>query len=91
MGRAEWIMARHQSNSPADSEAPRERKGNVRLVGLGVAGALLVWFALANLGSVSIKFWISERRAPLILVIVIAGLLGALIAVLAQRYRARRN
>ena len=84
-------MARHQSNSPADPEVPRERKGNVRLVGLGVAGALLVWFALANLGTVSIKFWISERRAPLILVIVIAGLLGALIAVLAQRYRARRN
>jgi uncharacterized integral membrane protein len=89
--RAEWIMARDRSNSPADSESPPERKGNVRLVGLGVAGVLLVWFALANLGTVSIKFWISERRAPLILVIVIAGLLGALIAVLAQRYRARRN
>ena len=67
------------------------RKGNVRLVGLGVAGVLLVWFALANLGSVSIRFWVSERRAPLILVIVIAGLLGALIAVLAQRFRSRRN
>jgi uncharacterized integral membrane protein len=84
-------MARLKSNSGTDTEKPRDRKGNVRLVGLGVAGVLLVWFALANLGSVSIKFWISERRAPLILVIVIAGLLGALIAVLAQRFKSRRN
>jgi uncharacterized integral membrane protein len=84
-------MARLKSNSGTDTEKPRDRKPNVRLVGLGVAGILLVWFALANLGSVSIKFWISERRAPLILVIVIAGLLGALIAVLAQRFKSRRN
>jgi uncharacterized integral membrane protein len=84
-------MARDQSNAPADSEASRDAKGNVRLVGLGVAGVLLVWFALANFGSVSIKFWVSERRAPLILVIVISGLLGALIAMLAQRYKSRRN
>jgi uncharacterized integral membrane protein len=84
-------MARHTTGSPADSESPPGWKGNVRLVGLGLAAVLLVWFALANLGSVSIRFWISERRAPLILVIVIAGLLGALIAMLAQRYRSRRS
>jgi uncharacterized integral membrane protein len=84
-------MARDQSNSPADSEAAPKGRGNVRLVGVAVAGVLLVWFALANLGSVSIKFWVSERRAPLILVIVISGLLGALIAMLAQRYKSQRN
>jgi uncharacterized integral membrane protein len=84
-------MARHPSDPPSDSDSSSQRKGNVRLVGLGVAAVLLVWFALANLGSVSIRFWISERRAPLILVIVIAGLLGALIALLAQRYRSRRS
>jgi uncharacterized integral membrane protein len=84
-------MARDTTSSPTDSESPPGRKGHVRLIGLGVAAVLLVWFALANLGSVSIRFWISERRAPLILVIVIAGLLGALIAMLAQRYRSRRS
>jgi uncharacterized integral membrane protein len=83
-------MAR-PSKTPADSDAAPERKGNVRLVGMGLAAVALVWFALANLGSVSIRFWISERRAPLILVIVISGLLGALIAVLAQRYKSRRG
>jgi uncharacterized integral membrane protein len=90
-GGAEWTIVRDKSKSQADPESPRERKGNVRLVGLGLAAVLLVWYAVANLGTVSIKFWISERRAPLILVIVIAGLLGALIMSLAQRHKSRRS
>jgi uncharacterized integral membrane protein len=82
---------RDKSKSPAGSDDPPGRMGNVRLVGIGLAAVALVWFALANLGSVSIRFWVSERRAPLILVIVIAGLLGALIAMLAQRFKSRRG
>jgi uncharacterized integral membrane protein len=82
---------RDKSKSPAGSDEPPERMGNVRLVGIGLAAVALGWFALANVGSVSIRFWISERRAPLILVIVISGLLGALIAILAQRYKSRRG
>jgi uncharacterized integral membrane protein len=82
---------RDTSKSPSGSDGSPERMGNARLVGIGVAAVALGWFALANLGSVSIRFWISERRAPLILVIVIAGLLGALIAMLAQRYKSRRG
>ena len=82
---------RDKSKSPAGSDAPPERMGRGRLIGMGLAAVALGWFALANLGNVSIRFWISERRAPLILVIVIAGLLGALIAMLAQRYKSRRG
>ena len=82
---------RDKSKPPAGSDEPAERMGNVRLVGIGLAAVALGWFALANLGSVSIRFWISERRAPLILVIVISGLLGALMAMLAQRYKSRRG
>jgi uncharacterized integral membrane protein len=82
---------RDKSKSPAGSDDAPARMGNVRLVGIGLAAVALVWFALANLGSVSIRFWVSERRAPLILVIVIAGLLGALIAMLAQRFKSRRG
>jgi uncharacterized integral membrane protein len=75
----------------SDSDEGSESRGTARLVILGIAAVLLVWFAVANLGSVSIKFWIAERRAPLILVIVIAGVLGALITLLAQRFGSRRN
>lgn len=54
---------------------------------MGVAGILLVWFALGNLRHVSIEFWVTQSRAPLIVVIAISGLLGASIATLARRRR----
>jgi uncharacterized integral membrane protein len=74
-----------------ESEAPVDRKRDVRLVGLGVTTVALVWFALGNLRSVSIDFWVTHSRAPLILVIVISGLLGALIATMALRRRSSRS
>jgi uncharacterized integral membrane protein len=48
---------------------------------------LLLWFALGNLKSVTIDFWVKDTKAPLILVIAISGLLGALVSVLARRRR----
>lgn len=61
----------------------------VTLIVVALAVVLLVWFALANLRDVRIDFWVSSRQAPLILVIVISGLLGALITALAMRRRGR--
>ena len=55
------------------------------VVGVAVAVVLLAWFALANLRKVQIDFWVFHRQAPLILVIVISGLLGALITALIMR------
>jgi len=66
-----------------------DRKHQATLVGVAVAVILLVWFALANLGRVRIDFWVFHRQAPLILVIVISGLLGALIAALVMRRKPR--
>ena len=60
---------------------------DLRLVGVAVAAIVLVWFALGNLHQVGIEFWISRSRAPLIVVIAISGLLGALIATLFGRHR----
>jgi uncharacterized integral membrane protein len=79
------------STSPNDPEHPADRKGNARLIAVGAAAVLLVWFAVRNLGSVTIEFWVVDRKAPLILVIVISGLLGALIAALVGRHRSRRD
>ncbi len=50
-----------------------------------VAGVLLVWFALGNFHRVGIDFWVYHRQAPLIVVILISGLLGALITALVMR------
>jgi uncharacterized integral membrane protein len=58
---------------------------------IGVAAVLLVWFALGNLETVSIHFWIFHTRKPVILVIVISGLLGAALTLLVTRQRRRKS
>ncbi len=62
-----------------------DRRHQATLVGIAVAVILLGWFAIANLRQVRIDFWVFNRQAPLILVIVISGLLGALITALIMR------
>jgi len=71
----------------------RDRRRDTRLILLGVTAALLIWFALANLQDVGIHFWVVKAHAPLVVVIVIAGLFGALIGAMVQRRRrpARRD
>jgi uncharacterized integral membrane protein len=66
-----------------------DRKHDARLVLIGVVAVLLVWFALANLQDVPIHFWITTTRAPLIVVIALSGVLGAVIGLLAGRRRRR--
>ena len=68
-----------------------DRRRQATLVGVAIAVVLLVWFALANLRDVRIDFWVFNRQAPLILVIVISGLLGALIGALVMRRRGKDN
>ena len=62
-----------------------DRRRQVRLIGIVVAVIVLGWFAVANTRRVQIDFWVFHRQAPLILVILISGLLGALIALLIMR------
>ena len=62
-----------------------DRRRQVRLIGIVVVVILLGWFAVANTRKVQIDFWVFHRQAPLILVILISGLLGALIALLIMR------
>jgi uncharacterized integral membrane protein len=63
------------------------RRQDARLILVGVASIALVWFAVGNFGSVRIDFWVQHSRAPLILVILISGLLGALITAVAMTRR----
>jgi len=57
------------------------------MVLIGVAAVLLVWFALANFQDVTIDFWVTHAHAPLVVVIAIAGVLGAAVAVGVRRLR----
>jgi uncharacterized integral membrane protein len=62
-----------------------DRRRQVRLIAIVVVVILLGWFAVANTRRVQIDFWVFHRQAPVILVILISGLLGALIALLIMR------
>jgi uncharacterized integral membrane protein len=83
-------MAKHDEVAET-GESKVSRRQDVRLVLLGIAAGALAWFALGNLGSVTIDFWVHHSRAPLILVIIISGLLGALIATMALHRRAPKG
>lgn len=73
-------------------EHPERNLGrDARLVVTGVAAALLVWFAVANLQDVDIHFWLVSQRSPLIVVIAISGLLGSAVTLLAGRLARRRR
>ena len=73
----------------ADASGNGGGRSPVAMVGLAVAAIFFVWFAVANLNKVKINFWIYDKSEPLILVILIAGLLGALIGALLMRHRTR--
>jgi uncharacterized integral membrane protein len=73
----------------ADGDGERGGRSTAALVGVAVAAVFFIWFALANLSKVKINFWIYDRSEPLILVILIAGVLGALIGALLMRHRTR--
>ncbi len=64
-----------------------DRKRDFRLVGIGIAAVLLIWFALDNLQRVPINFWVTSAKTSAIVVIIISGVLGAVITLLVQRRR----
>jgi uncharacterized integral membrane protein len=74
-----------ETETGGDGEKQVDRRRQVRLVAIAVMVIVLGWFAVANTRKVQIDFWVFHRQAPLILVIVISGLLGALIALLIMR------
>lgn len=76
---------------PADEPSPRDRRLQTRVVLGGITLVLLIWFAVANLQDVRIRFWVTTTAAPLIVVIVISGALGAAASALWARSRRRRR
>ena len=67
------------------SDAPSTRRPDNRQILTGIAVGLLVWFAVSNWQSVTIHFWVTTARAPLILVIVLSALLGGFVIRFARR------
>jgi uncharacterized integral membrane protein len=91
MAKAKRAGGAHPVVGDGDADVSENGGGRstVAMVGLAVAAIFFIWFAVANLKNVKINFWIYDRSEPLILVILIAGLLGALIGALLMRHRTR--
>jgi uncharacterized integral membrane protein len=85
------VHSEDHSAEPGGDGAGTDRRHQFRLVGILVVGVLLGWFALANIGRVRIDFWVFHRQAPLIIVILISGLLGALITFLVMRRKPKAD
>jgi uncharacterized integral membrane protein len=75
----------------SDTVSKRDRSSNGWFVAAGVAVGLLIWFAVDNRASVHVHFWVTTVRGPLIIVIVAAGLLGALTVSLWRRARPKKK
>ncbi|HEY8081791.1 MAG TPA: LapA family protein [Acidimicrobiales bacterium] len=67
------------------SSKGRPSRVDTRMVLMAAAAILLLWFALANLHSVQINFWVTSTKAPLFAVIVLAAALGGFVAWLVRR------
>jgi uncharacterized integral membrane protein len=83
------VHSERHSAEPGGNDKPVDRRRQATLVGVAIAVILLAWFALANTRKVQIDFWVFNRQAPVILVIVISGLLGAIITALIMRRRGK--
>ena len=64
----------------AEESTPRDRQEFARIVGLVVAGAVLLALMLDNRQSVTIGYVIGDVKAPLIVVLVVTAALGGIVA-----------
>lgn len=69
----------------ASPKKSAERKIDSRQILILVAAVLLAWFAIGNWQSVTIHFWLSTAKAPLVLVIALSAVLGGVVTRLARR------
>jgi uncharacterized integral membrane protein len=71
--------------SDASPKQSTSRRIDRHQILIAVAAVLLAWFAIGNWQSVTIHFWLSTTKAPLVLVIVVSALLGGFVTRLARR------
>ncbi len=87
-------MMEHEGGQHAERDASGRQRGrdlNPKVVAGLVLAALLVLFGVLNGDKVSVDFIVTTKRAPLIAVIALSAVLGALITTLMQWHARRRD
>jgi uncharacterized integral membrane protein len=69
----------------------RSRRERARTAALIVLAALITAFAVLNLGDVKVNWIVGSGKAPLIIVIAIALLVGVLLSHFAERRAGKHN
>ncbi len=67
------------------------RNINVKLIALGLLGAILVLFALLNTHEVGVDWIFDTVRAPMILVIVVSAAIGFVMGFLGRGHFAKQD
>jgi uncharacterized integral membrane protein len=83
----------HAPEKEGSGKAPaartrRERARNASLIGLVI---VITVFAVLNVGDVKVNWVVGSGRAPLIVVIVVSVLIGAVISYFADRRAGKRR
>jgi uncharacterized integral membrane protein len=79
------------TETPRPKRTPAERRERRRLVAGAIIGALVTAFALLNLDDVKVHWLVTTGHTPLIVVIVLAFVLGAIGDRLLLRARRKRR
>jgi uncharacterized integral membrane protein len=73
-----------------ERQAPQRHKqknDRPKVIGILIAGLLLVWFIAANSQEVSVTWWVFSTQTSLIVVIILSAILGAGITYFFTRVR----
>lgn len=65
----------------------QQKSDRPKVIGVLIAGLLLVWFIAANAQEVSVTWWVFSTQTSLIVVIILSALLGAGITFFFTRVR----
>jgi len=76
-----------KEKSEKRQDGGRSTSETIRLVALGVIVVVVLLFGIANSDSVRVDYLVDEKRSPLIFVILVSAILGALASALVRRRR----
>ena len=82
-------MSDHGQRQPPQHH--KQKSDRPKVIGILIAGLLLVWFIAANSQEVSVTWWVFSTQTSLIVVILISAILGAGITYFFTRGRRPRK
>lgn len=75
----------------APQQGQQQKSDRPKVIGILIAGLLLVWFIAANSQEVSVTWWVVSTQTSLIVVIILSAILGAGITYFFTRVRRPHN